>query len=75
MDGWETRRRREAGHDWCIIKLSGTTIIKGFEVNTAFFTGNYAPRISIQAIQLSPGGRFSDIRFHQAIRFNFNRFF
>ncbi|KAI8916620.1 galactose-binding domain-like protein [Powellomyces hirtus] len=21
MDGWETRRKRSAGHDWCIIKL------------------------------------------------------
>ena len=21
MDGWETRRKRVAGHDWCIIKL------------------------------------------------------
>ena len=21
MDGWETRRKRIAGHDWCLIKL------------------------------------------------------
>ena len=21
MDGWETRRKRVAGHDWCIIRL------------------------------------------------------
>ena len=21
MDGWETRRRRSVGHDWCIIEL------------------------------------------------------
>ena len=21
MDGWETRRKRKPGHDWCIIKL------------------------------------------------------
>src|SRR4051812_16725308 len=21
MDGWETRRRREAGHDWCLVRL------------------------------------------------------
>ena len=21
MDGWESRRRRTPGHDWCIVKL------------------------------------------------------
>ncbi|HEY3593862.1 MAG TPA: bifunctional allantoicase/OHCU decarboxylase, partial [Polyangiaceae bacterium] len=21
MDGWETRRRRTPGHDWCVIQL------------------------------------------------------
>src|SRR5688572_7118215 len=21
MDGWETRRRRERGHDWCVVRL------------------------------------------------------
>ena len=21
MDGWETRRKRVVGHDWCIIQL------------------------------------------------------
>ncbi len=40
MDGWESRRRREAGHDWCIMKLGLSGVIRGFEVNTAFFTGN-----------------------------------
>ena len=40
MDGWETRRKREAGHDWCIIKLGLAGIIRGFEVDTSFFTGN-----------------------------------
>lgn len=56
MDGWETRRRRETGHDWCIIKLAGATVIKGFHIDTGFFTGNYPPRFSIQGIQLSRGG-------------------
>ncbi|XP_074144163.1 putative inactive allantoicase isoform X2 [Sminthopsis crassicaudata] len=49
MDGWETRRRRIPGHDWCIIQLGIQGIIRGFDVDTAFFTGNHAPRISIQA--------------------------
>ncbi|XP_068631298.1 allantoicase-like [Battus philenor] len=53
MDGWETRRKRVTGHDWCIIKLATKCVIKGFLVDTAFFTGNYAPKYSIQAACLS----------------------
>lgn len=59
MDGWETRRKRTAGHDWCIIRLSGPTTIKGFLIDTAHFTGNYAPKISIQAALLPPSGSLS----------------
>ncbi|XP_016384697.1 allantoicase isoform X2 [Sinocyclocheilus rhinocerous] len=49
MDGWETRRKRIPGHDWCIIQLGVPGIIHGFDVDTSFFTGNYAPYTSIQA--------------------------
>ena len=47
MDGCETRRKRIPGHDWCIIKLSFPGIIHGFDLDTAHFTGNYVPKISI----------------------------
>lgn len=59
MDGWETRRRRLPGHDWCIIKLGVPGVIRGIDVDTSFFTGNYAPRYSIQAAYLSKEGKFS----------------
>ena len=49
MDGWESRRRRQPGHDWSIIRLAYRGAIAGVEVDTAYFTGNFAPRISIQA--------------------------
>lgn len=52
MDGWESRRRRKPGHDWCVIRLAYRGLIAGFEVDTAFFTGNFAPRISIQAANI-----------------------
>lgn len=32
MDGWESRRRRTEGHDWCIVKLGIPGIIKAIEV-------------------------------------------
>jgi hypothetical protein len=48
MDGWESRRKREAGHDWCIIKLGLAGSIRGFEVDTSFFTGNQVrPRLPL----------------------------
>lgn len=48
-DGWETRRHNPEPSDWVIIKLgvSSANII-GAEVDTAFFTGNYAPAISVE---------------------------
>ncbi|XP_039874375.1 allantoicase [Simochromis diagramma] len=49
MDGWETRRKRTPGHDWCIIQLGVPGLIHGFDVDTSFFTGNHSPYISIQA--------------------------
>ena len=48
-DGWETRRRREPGHDWAIVRLGCQGIVHGVVVDTAFFTGNYPPEISVQA--------------------------
>jgi len=42
MDGWETRRRRDAGdHDWCIVRLGARGTIRGVDVDTSFFKGNY----------------------------------
>ncbi len=50
MDGWESRRRRTPGHDWCVVKLGMRGAIRGFNVNTAFFTGNYPTHCSIEAL-------------------------
>ena len=41
MDGWETRRRRTPGHDWCIVRLGLPGAIHGVVVDTSFFRGNY----------------------------------
>ena len=47
-DGWETRRRRGPGHDWAIVRLGAPGIVAGVVVDTAFFTGNYPPRASVE---------------------------
>jgi allantoicase len=48
MDGWETRRRRTEGHDYCIVKLGIPGIIHGFDIDTSHFTGNFPPAASIE---------------------------
>jgi allantoicase len=50
MDGWESRRRRTPGHDWAIVALGIRGRIRGVDVNTRFFTGNYPTHCSIDAI-------------------------
>ena len=49
MDGWESRRRRTPGYDWCIVKLGVPGRIQGVNVNTTFFTGNYPEHFSLEA--------------------------
>jgi len=55
MDGWETRRRRRPGHDWCIVRLGLPGIIRGVIVDTSFFKGNYPERFWLEGCDL--GGR------------------
>jgi allantoicase len=49
MDGWETRRRREPGHDFCIVRLGLPGVIRGIVVDTAYFRGNYPAECSLEA--------------------------
>lgn len=52
-DGWETRRRREPGHDWIIVALGGRGVISKAVLDTAHYKGNYPDSVSIQAADLS----------------------
>jgi allantoicase len=47
MDGWESRRKRVPGHDWCVVKLGRPGSIAGFDIDTSFFTGNFPPGASL----------------------------
>ena len=53
MDGWETRRRRTPGFDWCIIRLGLPGVIRGIVVDTSFFRGNYPEQCSLEACALA----------------------
>jgi allantoicase len=50
MDGWESRRHREPGHDWCIVALGMRGRVRGVNVDTSHFTGNYPSHCSIDAV-------------------------
>jgi allantoicase len=50
MDGWESRRRRTPGHDWCVVQLGMRGVIRGVNVDTSHFTGNYPSHCSIEAM-------------------------
>ncbi|HYN19837.1 MAG TPA: allantoicase [Thermoanaerobaculia bacterium] len=49
MDGWETRRRREPGHDWCLVRLGLPGVPRGVVVDTSYFKGNYPAECSLEA--------------------------
>ncbi len=54
MDGWETRRRRTPGHDWCIVRLGVPGVVRGVVVDTSFFRGNYPDRCSLDGCYVDP---------------------
>lgn len=55
MDGWETRRRRGPGHDHAIVALATVGRIRGFDVDTAYFTGNFPTACAIEGCHAPEG--------------------
>jgi allantoicase len=49
VDGWETRRRRDGGHDWVVVRLGTPGVITSVDVDTSFFTGNHPESCSVEA--------------------------
>src|SRR3954466_9759808 len=53
MDGWETRRRRTPGSDWCVVRLGLAGIIRLVDIDTNHFLGNHPPFASLDAVNTS----------------------
>jgi allantoicase len=49
MDGWETRRRREPGNDWAVVRLGVPGVVRGVVVDTRHFKGNHPESASVEA--------------------------
>jgi allantoicase len=54
MDGWESRRRRTPGFDWCLVRLGLAGRVRGVVVDTSYFTGNYPEGCSLEACVAPP---------------------
>jgi allantoicase len=61
MDGWETRRRRTPGFDWCIIRLGLPGILRGALVDTAHFKGNFPEHCSLEAYAAGAGASVDEL--------------
>jgi allantoicase len=53
MDGWESRRRRTPGHDWCVVALGMRGVVRGVNVDTTHFTGNFPSHCSIEGLDVN----------------------
>ena len=53
MDGWESRRRRTPGFDWCLIRLGLPGRARGLVVDTSYFRGNYPESCSVEVCAIA----------------------
>jgi allantoicase len=84
MDGWESRRRRTPGHDWCVVALGMRGVIRGINVDTSHFTGNFPSHCSLEAIDAravgsdtlaAPGPPWTPLLEQSALRGNSDNLF
>ncbi|MDX1467884.1 MAG: allantoicase [Acidimicrobiia bacterium] len=67
MDGWETRRRREPGYDWCILALGIPGRVETVDIDTAFFTGNYPEQFSLEGCGVGSDDRLGDAEWFELL--------
>ena len=60
MDGWESRRKRTKGYDWCVLKLGVPGRVRGLDIDTAHFLGNHPPYASLEVAHVAPGDSWED---------------
>ena len=67
MDGWESRRKRVEGYDHAIIRLGVPGVIKGVDIDTRYFTGNFPPSASIDACFCVEGDPTEDTSWEEVL--------
>jgi allantoicase len=66
-DGWESKRRRGPGNDWCIVKLGTGGTITRVEVDTSHFKGNYPESCSIDVGRANEGATHDTIEWKELL--------
>ncbi len=61
MDGWESRRRRTPGHDFCVLKLGLSGVVRGVDVDTSHFKGNFPEAFSLDAACAAEDATLDDL--------------
>src|SRR5947209_20535303 len=51
MDGWETRRRRDQGYDWCVVRLGIPGVVRELVIDTTHFKGNAPESCSVETCE------------------------
>lgn len=66
-DGWESKRRRGPGHDWCVIRLGTAGTISRVVVDTSHFKGNYPESCSIDVARAVDGASLDSIDWQELL--------
>ncbi|MDT3399517.1 allantoicase [Streptomyces sp. B1866] len=53
-EGWETRRRRDLGHDWVRYRLAEQAVLRAVEIDTSHLKGNAAGWAALYALDAAP---------------------
>lgn len=70
MDGWESRRRRGPGHDFCIVRLGVKGEVQAFDIDTDHFIGNHPAFASVEGALLEddvPVSRLAEQTFQELL--------
>jgi allantoicase len=54
MDGWESRRKRGPGHDYCLVKLGVSGRLQALDIDTSHFNGNHPAFASVEGVLAPP---------------------
>jgi allantoicase len=61
MDGWESRRKRTPGYDWCILELGASGQVVGLDIDTAHFNGNHPSYASVEGVYAPRGTPIAEL--------------
>ena len=53
MDGWESRRKRGPGHDYCLVRLGIPGEVLAFDIDTSHFNGNQPAFASVEGASIT----------------------